>query len=113
MYDSAKPDKLTTTTIRVPVLRNVNAPVFKDTSYEAAILENARVGVRILQMATVDMDNVSKHSFSSLCSCFLRFNGQLSVIRKRWILWKPNEIVNSQSFPDKNQFCLFRKYLYL
>ena len=59
VYDSAKPDKRTITTVTIPVLRNVNTPKFQQENYEETINENAPVGRSILTVRAVDEDNVS------------------------------------------------------
>ena len=59
VHDSGKPEKTATTTVRVPMTRNVNTPKFSKTSYGATFNENIPVGSSILQVAATDADGVS------------------------------------------------------
>ena len=58
VFDTGNPDKTTTTTVRIPVTRNVNTPRFNRQSYEATINENAAVGMSILKTEARDNDQV-------------------------------------------------------
>lgn len=60
-YDSAYPEKQTTTSVTIRVLRNQNGPTFIPSStYKASILEETPIGQEILTVQAQDLDaNVS------------------------------------------------------
>lgn len=59
MHDSGNEEKVTTTTVEIPVIRNVNSPTFDKSSYEAEINENAKVGTSLLSVTATDDDKVN------------------------------------------------------
>lgn len=58
VYDTGNPEKSATAAVRIPVTRNVNAPKFSKTTYQATINENLEVGISILQVTATDDDRV-------------------------------------------------------
>jgi protocadherin Fat 4 len=56
VHDTGNADKSATTTVRIPVTRNVNAPKFAKPMYEATVNENLEVGLSILQVSATDED---------------------------------------------------------
>ena len=61
VHDTGNPEKVSTSTVRIPVTRNVNSPKFSRGSYEAVINENALVGKSIVQVSATDADKVRVH----------------------------------------------------
>ena len=58
LIDSGNPDKTATTTVTIPIIRNVNAPKFQQDSYEGTINENVDMGTSVIQVAATDADEV-------------------------------------------------------
>ena len=50
VYDDANPAERAETRVIINVQRNVNAPVFKQATYEATIVENYPIGGSVLQV---------------------------------------------------------------
>ena len=65
MHDTGNPDKTAVTTVRIPVIKNVNAPRFNNQNYEKTINENAEVGASIVGTTASDQDKV-RHKLGSL-----------------------------------------------
>ncbi len=58
VHDTGNPDKTAVTTVRIPVIKNVNAPRFNNQNYEKTINENAEVGTSIVGTTASDQDKV-------------------------------------------------------
>lgn len=58
VHDSGNPEKSATTTLTIPVVRNVHGPIFEKQNYQAEITENTAVGTSILEVKASDDDQV-------------------------------------------------------
>ena len=59
VHDTGNSDKSATTSVRIPVTRNVNSPKFDKQNYKSTINENVNVGHRVLKVSATDADKVS------------------------------------------------------
>ena len=58
MHDFASPSLKTTTTVVIPIKRNINGPEFASSNFEKSITENYPLGRSILRVAANDADGV-------------------------------------------------------
>ena len=61
-YDNGIPPRSNSTTVRITVDRNQNAPFFQPTQYSATIPDNAALGSEVRQVTALDSDTVAPYN---------------------------------------------------
>lgn len=58
-YNSERPTAVATATVSITMLRNAEAPVFTESSYQVQIYDNHRLGTAVTSVSATDPDGVS------------------------------------------------------